>query len=62
MQLTKIDGKGIILTPQTASEEGFIFCLIEMIEAREAKFLNDHALKLQSLVQGSQLSTGELQA
>ena len=60
MQLTKIDGKGILLTPQTAAEESFVYCLIEMIEAREVKFLNEHAVKLQSLAQDSQPLTGEL--
>ncbi len=57
MQLKKLDGKGILLTPQTASEESFIYCLVEMIEAREAKFLSEQASRLQSLARGHQAST-----
>lgn len=49
MKLTKLGGKGILLTPQTAMEENFIYYLSEMIEAKEAKFLSEHALELQSL-------------
>lgn len=49
MKLTKVDDKGILLTPHTAAEESFIYCLIEMIEAREAKFMAEHASNLQSL-------------
>jgi len=54
MQLTNLGDKGILLTPQTATEESFILCLAEMIKAREAKFLNDHDLNLKSLVQDCQ--------
>ena len=54
MQLTKLDDSGIILTPHTAMEEVFINYLVEIIEAKEAKFLNEHASNLQSLVQDSQ--------
>lgn len=53
MKLIKLDDKGILLTPQTAMEENFIHYLSEMIEAKEAKFLSEHALELQSLVQVS---------
>lgn len=49
MQLTKMENKGIILTPQTAMEHLFIDCLVEMVEARETRFLNQHALELESL-------------
>jgi hypothetical protein len=54
MQLTKLDNKAILLAPQTAAEESFVYCLVGMIEAREAKFIEEHALMPQSLVQGSQ--------
>lgn len=54
MKFTKLNDKGILLTPQTAAEENFIYYLGEMIEAKEAKFLNNHALELQSSVQDSQ--------
>jgi hypothetical protein len=62
MQVTKIDGKSVLLTPQTAAEECFVFCLLEMIEAREARFLNEYALRLQSLAQDSQPSKEGLQS
>lgn len=59
MKLTKLDDKGILLTPQTAMEENFIYYLSEMIEAKEGKFISDHALELQSLAEDSPpLTTG----
>lgn len=53
MKLTKLSDKGILLTPQTAMEENFIYYLSEMIETKEAKFLSAHALELQSLAEDS---------
>jgi hypothetical protein len=59
MKFTKLDDKGILLTPQTAAEEIFIYYLGEMIEAKEMKFLSEHALRLRSLAQDSQPLTVE---
>ena len=62
MQLTKLDDKGILLTPHTAMEQNFIDYLVRLIEVKEAKFLSDHALELQSLAQDSPPLTEESQS
>jgi hypothetical protein len=53
MRLTKIDGKGILLTPRTAREQSFLDYLVEMIEARETKFLSDLDARLALLAPDS---------
>lgn len=54
MKITKNNDKSILLSPHTATEESFIYYLVEMIEAKEAKFLTEHASRLESLSQDYQ--------
>jgi hypothetical protein len=53
MKLTRVEGKGILLTPHTATEECFLCYLAELIEAKEREFLRNHALELEALAQDS---------
>lgn len=43
MKLTKLDDKDILLTPQTAMEEFFIWYLTELINAKGAEVLKEIA-------------------
>lgn len=48
MKLTKLDNKGISLTPQTAMEEDFIWYLTELINAKNKEVNDEASLIIQS--------------